>query len=256
VVNNSSNSSNQMIQQGPTVTIPEALCCIKRCFKKDTPPLMRCSLSKCKKSIHYSCYKDLLLLPLSDPNDNELVVCSRTCYKKVQKDLLKLNTTGNNPRLLWEKDGKLGPNDPNNSLNILLKWLLTEGNYSKYRGKDTQGKKKKDFAEDIARKIKDEGVLCERTAKEVINKIEHIERCFRSAHDFANSETGAGLKRQSEGTFNDAIRQKCPWYFELFPIFQDRASARAKLTNEDDLDSSISLDANLPDESDDCNVPS
>jgi len=27
------------------------------------------------------------------------------------------------------------------------------------------------------------------------------------------------------------------------------------LTNEDDLDSSISLDANLPDESDDCNVP-
>ena len=77
-----------------------------------------------------------------------------------------------------------------------------------------------------------------RDGKQVMNKISHIEKSFRLAHDFANTETGQGLQENNWGEFDDAIRHKCPYYFDLVEIFGDRASAKPKATSHDNLDSS------------------
>lgn len=70
-------------------------------------------------------------------------------------------------------------------------------------------------------------------------KIQHIESSFHSAHDCSNTDTGAGLKEMDEGTFKDVVLKKCPWYFNLLPIFADLTSAKPRMTT-DDLDSSSS----------------
>jgi hypothetical protein len=140
-----------------------------------------------------------------------------------------------------------------NSEAILILWLTTPGNYSRYRGgnKKNGGKGKIQYAEEIARKINAAGVRVKRDAVKVKSKIEHIESCFRSAHDFAFTETGAGLKEKDDATdFNEAVLKKCPWYFDLLPIFQDRASAKPKMTS-DELDLSDSDEEDGRDE-DDC----
>ena len=52
---------------------------------------------------------------------------SQKCYEKVKTFL-------GSTRVLWTRDGKNGPDDPTTSMSILIKWLTTETNYSKYRG--------------------------------------------------------------------------------------------------------------------------
>ena len=53
----------------------------------------------------------------------------------------------------WDEDGANGTTEPNMLEKILLDWILTEVNYSRYRGKDNNRTKKKQFAEQIARII-------------------------------------------------------------------------------------------------------
>ena len=139
----------------------------------------------------------------------------------------------------WLNDGADGPDDRMSSEAILLDWLTTEGNYSlKWRGKDAKGKNKKQIASEIAEKMNAAKVRVKRDGKQVMNKIAHIEKAFRAAHDFANSETGQGLKETDEGQFDDAVEKKCQYYFDLLEVFGDRASAKPKATSHDNLDSS------------------
>jgi hypothetical protein len=184
-----------------------------------------------KKKLHYSCFKKHVLEKYDLPpfSGDHAVACTKKCHQKLSSG------GSNDPRKLpWSKDGKNGPDDPNNSEAILLTWLMTPGNYSRYRGgRGNAGTRKTQFAEDIARKINQQGVRRERTGKQVLDKITHIEDSFRSAHDFAHTETGAGLQKEDEGSFRDAVLKKCPWYYDLLEIFQDRASARPILTNID-----------------------
>jgi hypothetical protein len=72
--------------------------------------------------------------------------------------------------MAWNKDGKLGPNDPNHSERILIDWLTTPGNYSMFRGNDNRGTRKRQYALLIANKIKAAGVRRVRTKKDVIKK--------------------------------------------------------------------------------------
>jgi hypothetical protein len=46
----------------------------------------------------------------------------------------------------WESDGKGGPSDPHTSMKILLDWWMTEGNYSRFCGKNNDVVKKNSFA--------------------------------------------------------------------------------------------------------------
>jgi hypothetical protein len=90
---------------------------------------------------------------------------------------------------------------------------------------------KKDFGDIIAEKMNKAGVKVPRLCKHVVNKIEYLEKAFKSAHDFAHTSTGAGLMETDEGTFQDAIKKKCLYYDDLLPIFTDRASARPQVSN-------------------------
>ena len=138
-----------------------------------------------------------------------------------------------NSRIPWNRDGKNGPQDPNHSEAILIDWITTPGNYDRYRGTGNNGLKKIQFAAMIAAKIKDAGVRKSRTPKDVQNKIEYVEKCFRCAHDWSHTETGAGLRENDSGTYEEALLRKCPWYFDIREIFEDRANARPFHTTDD-----------------------
>ena len=143
----------------------------------------------------------------------------------------------------WESDGKGGPNDPQTSMKILLDWWMTEGNYSRFCGKNNDGVKKIQFCNNLAAKISAE-TTGTRDGRSVLNKIQHIERSFKDAHNFAESETGAGiLKNDGESTFQDLVKKRCPFYYDIYDIMIDWASTRPKATS-DDLD-------NNPDPEDD-----
>ena len=128
------------------------------------------------------------------------------------------------------QDGVNGPDNPHTSMKILLDWWMEEGNYSKYRGKHNDGVKKKEFCDALAAKMTKE-TTSTRDGRNVKSKIEHIERTWKEAHEFATSATGAGLLASDEGTFTEKVRGKCPFYYDLLEIMQDRASTAPKVTN-------------------------
>eukprot|EP00977_Amphora_coffeiformis_P023604 scaffold13773_cov76-Amphora_coffeaeformis.AAC.1 len=77
------------------------------------------------------------------------------------------------------------------------------------------------------------GVKVRREHKQVLLKIQNLEDTFRRAHDFATSETGAGIfDKEGEGTIKDAVLKICPYYYDLLPIMSERASAKPKATSE------------------------
>jgi hypothetical protein len=200
------------------------VCCIKQCkHKESTAQLRPCAGQryKCVKFIHSFCYSAIFIrkhaLPTLSNKEEGIthVACSKRCHKKVLTAL----ATGAHPvdatvvRVAWKKDGKLGPDDINNSMNILLEWITENGgeNYSKFRGKNAMGMTKLNFAEIIACKISARGVVNPRTPKHVLNKIAHLESTFRVAHDWATGETGAGLRRVVSHFRRSGFR-KCTLY--------------------------------------------
>jgi hypothetical protein len=80
-----------------------------------------------------------------------------------------------------------------------------------------------------------------KNAKQVENKIHHIEKRFRTAHDWASTVTGAGLQENDLGSFEDQMKLRCPQYYFLVDVMIERSSMQPKATNMN-LDSSESED--------------
>ena len=155
-------------------------------------------------------------------------------------------------RILWTRDGKRGPDDPNNSMAILLKWLTAEGNYTKYRGGPTSnGKGKLYWAAMISNEIKEAGVRKYRSPKAIKNKIMNLEDSFKSAHDWAG-QTGAGVREEDPRHFKDYILKKCPYYYDLLDVMEDRSNSRPQLTTDnlgtDSSDDDASVTPNVDDQ--------
>jgi hypothetical protein len=70
-----------------------------------------------------------------------------------------------------------------------------------------------------------------------------IEKQFKMAHDWGTTATGAGLEVNDRDSFDDAMKQKCPQYFDLLDVMIERSSVKPKATNAN-LDSSESEDNN------------
>ena len=192
-----------------------------------------CFAEGCEKVVHDACYHRAVVQrfsvePLVDPVTHlDLVVCSKTCHNKVEKAIIHQPT-----RLPWDKDGKNGPDDPTNSMNILMDWLTEEGNYSRFRGKDNKGTRKLAYGIQLSNKMKAAGCRVHRSPEAVVKQIQEIEKKFIKAHDWANN-TGQGVKeRDGEQTFDNLVRSRCKWYFELAPIMADRSKAKPKCTTE------------------------
>ena len=126
-------------------------------------------------------------------------------------------------------------------MKILLDWWMEEGNYSKYCGKNSEGIKKKQFCDILADRMSKEAIS-QRDGRNVKSKIEHVKRTWKKAHDFATSATGAGIQASDGLTkFEDLVKGKCPFYYDLLDIMQDRASSKPKVTNYD-LENEVNID--------------
>ena len=197
--------------------------CVKRGCRS-TDNLVLCLASGCGRSIHHQCYfTQQVTTNKLKPLEGSNVACSKRCYLRV--------ATATTRRPTWSTDGKNGPDDPNNSERILLDWITYPGNYTKFRGKGNNGTTKMRFAQIIAGKMNAAEVRISRDAKQVLNKLKHLEDTFRRAYNFANSETGAGCKEA--GTFEEEVQKTCPVYFDLLPVMSDRASAKPKSLSDD-----------------------
>ena len=183
---------------------------------------------------HMVCYQGILLKrhdlpPLSSGN----IACTKRCYEKVLKTQSSKNQDDDDTRKgNWDSDGKNGPDDPHTSIKILLDWWMEVPNYSKYRGKNNDGVKKKQYCDALAQKMTNE-TTSQRDGRNVKSKIEHIERSFKKAHIYATSETGAGVKENDTARFDEVVKRKCPHYYDILEIMQDRASSKPKATNYD-----------------------
>jgi hypothetical protein len=218
--------------------------CTFRSCKVVGAELVVCAASGCEKKVHMMCYQGLILqkfenLAALPPGK---VACTKKCHTKALKEASGGGdgADGGGRRGNWDCDGLNGPDDPKTSVKILLDWWMTEGNYNRFCGKNNQGLKKIQFCNQLAEVMSRE-TKTKRDGKNVLNKIQHIEKTFKEAHTFATSETGAGIRDQDEGTFKDAVKKKCPYYYDLLEVMSDRASSKPKATSyEDDaLDSDL-----------------
>ena len=72
--------------------------------------------------------------------------CTKGCYDRYKKD-----NSSSTAGLGWHNDGKGGKNDPKNSLNALLRWLMVPGNYNRWKGgTDNRGATKLAISNEIA----------------------------------------------------------------------------------------------------------
>ena len=215
----------------------QAMALCKRRGCRSPHPVFPCVV--CGKPFHEECYLTHVLKKQGgsflEPLAPGLVACTKACHSKAL-------TKGNrNRRLDWGSDGALGLTDPRNSERILLDWMCKEGNCSRFRGKNNRGVTKMQFAQRLAEQMIAAHVKVKRTAKQVLNKIEHLEKTFKAALSFSQTETGQGLQEGDAGGFDDALLKICPHFHELHPIMIDRAAFRPKalsdnFTHDSDVD--------------------
>ena len=132
--------------------------------------------------MHYNCFKKFILEKnkLDDPfeGDYDAACCSKLYLTKAIKQG-KNKMDDANINIPWDKDGKNGPNDPQNLLAILLDRLTTLGNYGKLKGHNANRATKIRIVGEISNKINAAGVRKERTTKSVLSKIDHLIRQYK-----------------------------------------------------------------------------
>ena len=237
-------------------------CSVRNCKVKGALKVP-CAASECTKSAHLICYTGAILSKYDlTPLPGDLVACCKKCHDNAARQLtgsqhgdmvLDEDNEFTSRRGNWDCDGLDGPNDPKTSMKILMDWMLEEGNYNKYCGKNNDGVKKAYWHTILAIKMT-EGTKSKRDATSVKNKIKHLEESFKKAHRFATSETGAGLEeKHGKETFQDMmVRKICLYYYDMLDIMQDRAKVKPKLTSyELDEEGVLDVDKNDGDDDDD-----
>jgi len=125
-----------------------------------------------------------------------LLVCSAKCLRTINKISLKTPALEPGPvGIFWHNDG---PTEHVSSLSILLDWLTTEGNFSKYRGGGdpndkscTSGSKNKgDYHEEISKLMLSKGVI--RSPHAIKGKIPELVKCYLTAKKWMMN-TGQGI---------------------------------------------------------------
>jgi len=192
--------------------------------------------TKCLREVHTPCFEHLVVvrskgkIPPADPEGDLAgkVFCTLGCYRAY----MKAHTPGSG----WGNDGKDGPNDPNCSENLLVKhFLSSERHYGEFR-RPPNGQTKIDICNRWATFINGFGVQKKRSGKDIQNKIETIEKQMKLAYDWSNTQTGIGVKDGTLfGDFDECIKEHCKFYFDLIPVFIQRAGMKPLATTDDIL---------------------
>ena len=236
-------SPENPILEEETEIVWDFKCCLKGCTRLDQP--LKCCIETCPNHLHTNCalqLRESYLAGLAKPSGTSLhllstdIVCSKRCFNKLLKK--KIEPPKTSTTRFWGNDG---PTPFVSSMSILMDWLTTGSNYSKWRGGDKHsGMTKKTLSSTIGALIKEQiGVT--RAPKDVQNKIECIEQDFCSASDWL-AQTGAGLE---SGEVKSYISKTWPLYYDMEPIMKDRASTKPILsegTAFEDNSSEFSLD--------------
>ena len=215
-----------------------------KCPNKSDPGLYNCWDPDCTGWMHLKC-SELLLnryeIPIDDrpkeddrnAADEPVVFCKKGCYSKwivaKRKETRAAaarekaeQQNAKKKKVPWEEDG---------SLDVLMDWITTEGNYAEYCGATgNKGKTKTQHHKDLAALIREKCPAADRSEKDVENKVNSLERQFRVASDWANN-TGQGV--DNPGDFDAALLKRCPLYKQLEPIMGDRPNAKPLATSDD-----------------------
>ena len=83
-------------------------------------------------------------------------------------------------------------------MDLVLAWWETPPNFGKFRGKDNDGMKKIEYGNTLAAQMNTLTESTERTGKQVVQGIPDMHDAWNYAHEFAVSETGAGMLASNE----------------------------------------------------------
>jgi hypothetical protein len=235
-----SNNKNRMMT--PNNTAPSSNKCHYRSCAvlvgSDVPRLI-CYAPGCDRVFHSYCYdlgvlRKNILVHFDDGNKEHpflKIACRKNCYKKAFRHHKNMAADPEARNIPWNRDGRGGGDDPNNSENILIAWLKLPGNYNKFRSPPS-GKTKAVVCEEVSRKINLARTLKIRKAPSVQMKIQAMEGAFRDAHDWVNN-TGVGvLERDGQVTFEEAVTKRFVYYYDLVDVMSERASARPKASTD------------------------
>ncbi|KAL7747508.1 hypothetical protein RI367_007100 [Sorochytrium milnesiophthora] len=129
----------------------------------------------------------------------------------------------------WTKDA-VTPG--NSSMDVLLEWMTSADNYSRWRGGAAQkGVRKEQICSEIVALMREKG----RDNDDVRHKIGDLERAYRKAADWLR-QTGQGILEQdpdAEATIEQAMRKRCTYYYQLDPLMRDLPSTQPLLTSDD-----------------------
>ena len=176
-------------------------CKLKTKCPNQSAQLYNCWDDDCKGWMHQKCSALLMDSASIAPNDRPkegdvngvgepVVFCKKGCLNKwlatkkreakaAAKAAAAAEAAKKKKKVTWEEDG---------SMDVLMEWITTEGNYAEYCGATGNGgKTKTQHHKDLAWLIKREKPETDRSEKDVENKIVSLERQFRIATDWANN---------------------------------------------------------------------
>jgi hypothetical protein len=109
---------------------------------------------------------------------------------------------------------------------VLMNWLTTEENYTRYvGGKGNQGETKTRINKEILLLIQKDNPSSQRNAHDVGTKIAAFELEFRRGKDW-HANTGEGLRLDDkEHEIEVYVAKRFPHYNELYPVMNPRPNS-------------------------------
>ena len=140
----------------------------------------------------------------------KITVCTKCCLKIYEKMVRNLNPKLKVP---WNQDGPKVWHDPISSQAILLNMMANPVWWAKFSGDNKKGKSKNAFARELSEKIKESGIVKNRSPKDILNWIGRKHDQFRRATDWRGYTEQGVLRDDGKESFEDGCKKYLPEFF-------------------------------------------